>query len=127
MKLNFETVDTLLNAMKDRIFEEVYIGLIPYHTEQELKSKGIEKVTYIEEFVTAYEKDVEELWHLLEPHMKKYCKLWEEPVVKSARELSKMLQRLAKEESDASKESVQFFDSKEEFERFAKKGKNGLN
>ena len=59
--------------MKDRIFEEVYIGLIPYHTEQELKSKGIEKVTYIEEFVTAYEKDVEELWHLLEPHMKKYC------------------------------------------------------
>jgi hypothetical protein len=29
MKLSFDTVDTLLNAVKDRICHEVYIGVIP--------------------------------------------------------------------------------------------------
>jgi hypothetical protein len=127
MKLSFDTVDTLLNAVKDRICHEVYIGVIPYHTEEELKLKGIDKATYLQEFLINYENDIKELWPSLEPHMKEYCKLWEEPVVKSASELNRMLQKLAKEESDASSESVQVFDNKEQFERFAKKGKDGLN
>ena len=127
MKLSFDTVDTLLNAIKDRIFEEVYFDHIPYWREEELKLKGIDKATYLQEFLINYENDIKQLWPLLEPHMKEFCKLWEEPIVKSASELNRMLQKLAKEERDASKESVQVFDSKEEFERFAKKGKDGLN
>jgi predicted SnoaL-like aldol condensation-catalyzing enzyme len=62
--------------------ESIFEGdLVRYHTEEELKLKGIDKATYLQEFLINYENDIKELWPSLEPHMKEYCKLWEEPVV----------------------------------------------
>ena len=53
-----------------------------------------------------FENDIKTLWPTIEPHMKRYCKIFEEPTIKSPEKLFEFLNNMATKGKKASEESV---------------------
>jgi len=126
MKLSYNTVDSLLVKIQEELFN-INMDHLPLDVEDNLKKEGKSKVDFQKEQLQDFQNDIKTLWPAITPHIAKFCASFEEKAVKSPDELFAMLQRIAREELQATKDSVHNFDDKEEFLRFANKGKNGLN
>ena len=126
MKLSYNTVDSLLVKIQEELFN-INMDHLPLDVEDTLKKEGKSKADFQKEQLQDFQNDIKTLWPAIIPHITKFCASFEEKVVKSPDELFAMLQKIAREELQATKDSVHNFDDKEEFLRFANKGKNGLN
>ncbi len=105
MKLSYNTVESLLIKIEHEL-TDILFDWTPYDVKEELDKKGITVIEYQKEKTKDFENEIKTLWPTIEPHMKRYCKIFEEPTIKSPEKLFEFLNNMATKGKKASEESV---------------------